>query len=29
MALKLVEFDKYIRNTWKILNVVLEKDGED
>jgi hypothetical protein len=26
---KLGRFGKEIRNTWKVLNVVLEKDGED
>ena len=29
MVLKLGDFGKYIRNTWKVLNVVLEKDRED
>ena len=29
MVLKLGRFGQQIRNTWKLLNVVLEKDGED
>ena len=29
MVLKLGRFGQQIRNTWKVLNVVLEKDGED
>ena len=29
MVLKLGRFVQQIRNTWKALNVVLEKDGED
>jgi len=29
MVLKLGHFEQQIRNTWKVLNVVLEKDGEN
>ena len=29
MVLKLGRFGQQIRNTWKVFNVVLEKDGED
>ena len=29
MVLKLGRSGQQIRNAWKVLNVVLEKDGED
>ena len=29
MVLKLGRFGQQIRNTWKVLKCVLEKDGED
>jgi hypothetical protein len=29
MVLEIGQFGKYIKNTWKVLDMVLEKDGED
>jgi hypothetical protein len=29
MVLKIVHFVKWMENTWEVLNVALEKNGED
>jgi len=29
MVMKIVLFGKWIRNNWEVLNVTLEKNGED
>jgi hypothetical protein len=29
MMLEIGQFGIYIRNIWKVLNMMLEKDGED